>query len=178
MALCCETHGRARGTTTINDYTATKRKSPDIIRGFKLRDWHKFTWNKFGQPQVVRWGKYTDAFHQWPTIDNHTDRLIKKNPWWLLIKGFDLEAWQWPTLARGNPVLPSALSSFTSEFGMVSGGTHSLWLPGKPLPPKAAVKSVESQRLSLTSFIDFHFLLFTALIRQAVKKKRKLRNLR
>ena len=64
MALCCETHGRARGTTTINDYTATKRKSPDIIRGFKLRDWHKFTWNKFGQPQVVRWEKYTNAFHQ------------------------------------------------------------------------------------------------------------------
>jgi len=51
-------------------------------------------------------------------------------------------------------------------------------LPGKPLPPKAAVKSVESQRLSLTSFIDFHFLLFTALIRQAVKKKTEIEKLK
>ncbi len=32
----------------------------------------------------------------------------------------------------GTPTLSSALSSFTSEFGMVSGGTHSLLPPGKP----------------------------------------------
>ncbi len=32
----------------------------------------------------------------------------------------------------GNPTLSSALSVFTTEFGMVSGGSHSLWPPGKP----------------------------------------------
>ena len=31
----------------------------------------------------------------------------------------------------GSPTLPSALSSFTSEFGMGSGGSRSLWPPGK-----------------------------------------------
>ena len=39
--------------------------------------------------------------------------------------------WQCPTLTWGNPTLPSALIRFTSEFGMESGGTVSLWLPGK-----------------------------------------------
>ena len=37
--------------------------------------------------------------------------------------------WQCPTLTWGNPTLPSALIRFTSEFGMGSGGTVSLWLP-------------------------------------------------
>lgn len=32
----------------------------------------------------------------------------------------------------GNPVLSSALNVFTSEFGMGSGGSRSLWPPGKP----------------------------------------------
>ena len=30
----------------------------------------------------------------------------------------------------GTPTLSSALSRFTSEFGMGSGGTNSLWPPG------------------------------------------------
>ena len=30
-----------------------------------------------------------------------------------------------------SPALPSALSGFTSEFGMGSGGSRSLWPPGK-----------------------------------------------
>ena len=38
-----------------------------------------------------------------------------------------LRAWRWPTLTWGNPTLPSALSRFTSEFGMGSGGSNSLW---------------------------------------------------
>ena len=33
----------------------------------------------------------------------------------------------------GDPTLSSALSVFTTEFGMVSGGSHSLWPPGKPV---------------------------------------------
>ena len=39
--------------------------------------------------------------------------------------------WQCATLTWGNPTLPSPLIRFTSEFGMGSGGTVSLWLPGK-----------------------------------------------
>ena len=39
-------------------------------------------------------------------------------------------AWQWPTLTWGNPTLPSALSGFTSEFEMGSGGSRSLWSSG------------------------------------------------
>ena len=39
-------------------------------------------------------------------------------------------AWQFPTLAWGDPTLPSALRRFTSEFGMGSGGTTALVPPG------------------------------------------------
>jgi hypothetical protein len=31
----------------------------------------------------------------------------------------------------GSPTLSSALNGFTSEFGMDSGGAHSLWSPDK-----------------------------------------------
>jgi hypothetical protein len=41
------------------------------------------------------------------------------------------DAWQCPTLAWGDPTLPSALRRFTSEFGMGSGGTTALSPPGK-----------------------------------------------
>ena len=40
-------------------------------------------------------------------------------------------AWQFPTLAWGDPTLPSALRRFTSEFGMGSGGTTALLPPDK-----------------------------------------------
>ena len=46
-----------------------------------------------------------------------------------LLSFFD--AWQFPTLAWGDPTLPSALRRFTSEFGMGSGGTTALLPPGK-----------------------------------------------
>ena len=38
--------------------------------------------------------------------------------------------WAHPTLTWRNPTLPSALSGFTSEFEMGSGGTHSLLSSG------------------------------------------------
>ncbi len=41
------------------------------------------------------------------------------------------DARQFPTLAWGDPTLPSALRRFTSEFGMGSGGTTALVPPGK-----------------------------------------------
>ena len=42
-----------------------------------------------------------------------------------------MDAWQCPTLAWGNPTLPSALQCFTSEFEMGSGGAIALGPPGK-----------------------------------------------
>ena len=44
---------------------------------------------------------------------------------------FVFNAWQCPTFTWGDPTLSSALCVFTSEFGMDSGGTHTLWPPGK-----------------------------------------------
>ncbi len=44
---------------------------------------------------------------------------------------FLFDVWQFPTLAWGDPTLPSALRRFTSEFGMGSGGTTALLPPDK-----------------------------------------------
>ena len=41
-----------------------------------------------------------------------------------------LATWRCPTLTWGCPTLPSALQRFTSEFGMVSGGSTALSPPG------------------------------------------------
>ncbi len=47
------------------------------------------------------------------------------------ISTLNLMPGQFPTLAWGDPTLPSALRRFTSEFGMGSGGTTALLPPGK-----------------------------------------------
>ena len=58
--------------------------------------------------------------------------LQKRKKPFAYAKGFFLfDAWQFPTLAWGDPTLPSALRRFTSEFGMGSGGTAALRPPGK-----------------------------------------------
>ncbi len=44
---------------------------------------------------------------------------------------FVFKAWRCPTLTWGDPTLPSALSSFTSEFEMGSGGSYLLLPPDK-----------------------------------------------
>ncbi len=44
---------------------------------------------------------------------------------------FGIKAWRCPTLTWGDPTLPSALSSFTSEFEMDSGGSYLLLPPDK-----------------------------------------------
>jgi hypothetical protein len=54
-----------------------------------------------------------------------------KNPVGSRQRGCLIKAWQCPTFTWRNPTLSSALSGFTSEFGMGSGGSHSLWPPGK-----------------------------------------------
>ncbi|MDI7419491.1 hypothetical protein QLY49_18940, partial [Cronobacter turicensis] len=43
--------------------------------------------------------------------------LKSKNPS-AVLRGSLIDAWQFPTLAWGDPTLPSALRRFTSEFGM------------------------------------------------------------
>ena len=54
-----------------------------------------------------------------------------KGPVFRLSLSLLFDAWQFPTLAWGDPTLPSALRRFTSEFGMGSGGTTALQPPGK-----------------------------------------------
>ena len=44
---------------------------------------------------------------------------------------FRIKAWRCPTLTWGDPTLPSAQSSFTSEFEMGSGGSYLLLPPDK-----------------------------------------------
>ncbi len=59
------------------------------------------------------------------------DKINAKRPN-LSIGPFALfDVWQFPTLAWGDPTLPSALRRFTSEFGMGSGGTTALLPPDK-----------------------------------------------
>ena len=57
------------------------------------------------------------------------------------------DAWQFPTLAWGDPTLPSALRRFTSEFGMGSGGTTALVPPGKfcNLPNSTLITGADTQ---------------------------------
>ncbi len=54
-----------------------------------------------------------------------------KGPVFRLSLSFYLMPGSSPTLAWGDPTLPSALRRFTSEFGMGSGGTTALLPPGK-----------------------------------------------
>ena len=56
-----------------------------------------------------------------------------------------LIAWQCPTFTWGGPTLSSALSVFTSEFGMGSGGSRSL------LPPDKLVRN--AVHLRYTAFV-------------------------
>ena len=60
----------------------------------------------------------------------HPVRQKQKSPE-LSFRASVFGAWQFPTLAWGDPTLPSALRCFTSEFGMGSGGTTALVPPGK-----------------------------------------------
>ena len=65
---------------------------------------------------------------------NKKTPIIKKKP---AVSGFfsDTVAWRCPTFPWGNPKVSLAQSSFTSEFGMGSGGTYSLRSPGIHFAP-------------------------------------------
>ena len=67
-----------------------------------------------------------------PQESTHRQTTDKtKGPVFRLSLSLLFDAWQFPTLAWGDPTLPSALRRFTSEFGMGSGGTTALQPPGK-----------------------------------------------
>jgi hypothetical protein len=53
--------------------------------------------------------------------------------------GFALRAWRFPTFAWQPATLSSALSGFTAEFGMGSGGSRSLWSPSKLVRPMRGI---------------------------------------
>ena len=75
----------------------------------------------------------------------------KKAPYFRTGLFYFIDAWQFPTLAWGDPTLPSALRRFTSEFGMGSGGTTALVPPGKSWCMKRifyAVAALPSRALS------------------------------
>jgi hypothetical protein len=55
----------------------------------------------------------------------------KKKPRSEWVRALGLRAWQFPTFAWQSATLSLALSGFTSEFGMGSGGSRSLWSPSK-----------------------------------------------
>src|SRR5690606_39915419 len=54
-------------------------------------------------------------------------------------------AWQRPTLARGSPLLPSALRSLTSVFGMGTGVTFSPSSPDKVFIFRRNVHSLKTR---------------------------------
>lgn len=55
----------------------------------------------------------------------------------------------------GKPTLPSALSRFTSEFGMESGGANSLLSPGNWLFAISKPKTVRDKSNAKGLFNDF-----------------------
>src|SRR5476651_1678734 len=75
------------------------------------------------------------ALRSYLLSENQATRITKisiaKNPSLSTEVSHLFDAWQFPTLAWGDPTLPSALRRFTSEFGMGSGGTTALVPPGK-----------------------------------------------
>ena len=103
-------------------------------------------WNIFGCSGLFRGRRYLDRSNETIELKNRkqacaksefalresNDRagpVHKKTP--AVNRGFMIEAWRFPTFTWQTATLSSALSGFTSEVGMGSGGTRSLWSPGK-----------------------------------------------
>ena len=70
-----------------------------------------------------------------------------------------INAWQFPTLAWGDPTLPSALRRFTSEFGMGSGGTTALRPPGKFFVPLKRIFYPDTALASLVNSVTYLCML-------------------
>src|SRR5471032_204757 len=90
------------------------------------------------------------ALRSYLLSENQATRITKisiaKNPSLSTEVSHLFDAWQFPTLAWGDPTLPSALRRFTTEFGMGSGGTTALVPPGKfCLPNSATLTGADTQ---------------------------------
>ena len=66
-----------------------------------------------------------------------------------------VRAWQFPTFAWQTATLSSALSGFTSEFGMGSGGSRSLWSPSKLVLKAGSRYKAQGERRLLAFYPDF-----------------------
>ena len=104
-------------------------------------------WNQVG-PQ--RYGRQAKFYAGADTQTRTGDLILTKDALYhlsyisiILLKIFIsnkvFKAWRCPTLTWGSPTLPSALLRFTSEFGMESGGSTTLWSPSKFLIRKAVI---------------------------------------
>ncbi len=67
----------------------------------------------------------------WESVHRQTTDKTKGPVFRLSLLFYLMSGRQFPTLAWGDPTLPSALRRFTSEFGMGSGGTTALLPPDK-----------------------------------------------
>ena len=72
----------------------------------------------------------------------------------LLCRQVKIKAWRCSTLTWGDPTLPSTLFRFTSEFGMESGGSKTLWSPSK---------------FCLTTAVSGNYLLFSLFLKVKTK---------
>ena len=83
---------------------------------------------KIGKIFEIFYNLYLDRYTEMPKPHIFRHGVL------LFLFGFNLDkylvTWQCPTLTWGYPTLPSALQRFTSEFGMVSGGSTALSPPG------------------------------------------------
>ncbi len=60
-----------------------------------------------------------------------------------------MSTWRCSTLTWGDPTLPSTLFRFTSEFGMESGGSKTLWSPSEFFIAEAIESLVLIPRIEL-----------------------------
>ena len=108
-------------------------KNPDrvICRGFLKGAWRcpTLTWGGPTLPSAI--SHFTAGrLRRWKADGIRWFFPHSKNPDRINDQGFLKGAWRCPTLTWGGPTLPSAISHFTAEFGMGSGGSNFLWSPG------------------------------------------------
>src|SRR5471030_2481538 len=113
------------------------------------------------------------ALRSYLLSENQATRITKisiaKNPSLSTEVSHLFDAWQFPTLAWGDPTLPSALRRFTSEFGMGSGGTTALVPPGKFCFIRTATHRDFSQRLAIRTNLGTSLkIYFSTLARSRV----------
>ena len=81
---------------------------------------------KIGKIFEIFYNLYLDRYTEMPKLHIFRHGVLL----FLFNLALYLVTWRCPTLTWGCPTLPSALQRFTSEFGMVSGGSTALSPPG------------------------------------------------